>query len=764
MKHTIFLMCLLCLLTTTTGLMAQQDNNWYFGRMAGLSFSSGKGVAITNSAMSTMEGSATISDENGNLLFYTNGIDVWNRQNTKMPHGTGLLGDQSTTQSAVIVPKPGSATRYYIFTADDAGGPNGLTYSEVDMTANNGLGDVVTANTRLITPITEKITAVYAANNKDVWVTVHQWGSNAFYSYKVTAHGVNKTPVISTTGMVIDGADNSGHYAGWMSISPNGKQLAVANGLLSVELFEYNTTTGAVSNAKVIKSPAKSYGVEFSPNSKLLYVTSENLLLQYDTTAQDIPSTQTIVGKIDVASSIKLTPNSKIFVVNKYLATSLSVIRKPNVPGVGCEFVLNTMDLGGKETFVGLPNFIVEPYYLFDIKADIDCTDTVVSFSAEGTMDADSIMWDFGDGNTSTNALVSHQYAQSGTYTVKAKAKNGKAVRYYFKEVTVVSAPKAFKPQNLVTCSDDSGNGVFNLKDINSQVLAKQPASEFTVSYYASSLDAESGINALNLDYTVAAGQHTIYAKVTRNGGICYAITNFTVTVIDSPVITMPDTYSFCQGSAVVLQAPAGFDSYTWSFDGIAVSGTNVKQVRKAGEYTLTVTRATGNIICTATKVIRVYESHDPVIKSVEVNDFNDTANSINVVMATEGYYEFSIDGTNWQETSLFQNVPAGHYEVMVKNGCGYDSQDVAVLMYPKFFTPNGDGYHDKWQIEHAWYAPDMVVTIYDRYGKTLTSFGSKTGSWDGTLNGYQLPATDYWFTATVRNGKEYKGHFSMMR
>src|SRR5688572_4404211 len=139
MKRAQLLLCTFLLLSLVSN--AQQDNNWYFGRMAGLNFSTGRPEAITNSTMSTMEGSASISDMDGNILFYTDGISVWNRNNQKMPHGTGLLGDQSTTQSAVIIPKPGSQTRYYIFTADDAGGPNGLTYSEVDMLADNGKGD-----------------------------------------------------------------------------------------------------------------------------------------------------------------------------------------------------------------------------------------------------------------------------------------------------------------------------------------------------------------------------------------------------------------------------------------------------------------------------------------------------------------------------------------------------------------------------------------------------------------------------------------------
>jgi gliding motility-associated-like protein len=84
--------------------------------------------------------------------------------------------------------------------------------------------------------------------------------------------------------------------------------------------------------------------------------------------------------------------------------------------------------------------------------------------------------------------------------------------------------------------------------------------------------------------------------------------------------------------------------------------------------------------------------------------------------------------------------------------------------MYPKYFTPNGDGFHDTWQVDHAHYDPKMIVYIFDRYGKLLTSFKGNTPGWDGTFNGNRLPATDYWFIVHRSDGKEYKGHFAMMR
>ena len=393
---------------------AQHDNNWFFGRMAALNFSKGKPEPLSGSTMSAMEGSASISDGNGKVLFYTDGINVWNRENKKMPHGTGLLGDQSTTQSAIIIPKPGSQTRYYIFVADDAGGPNGLTYSEVDMAADGGKGDVVALNVKLVTPVTEKITATFHANAKDIWVTTHQWGSNAFYSYRITSSGVDTAPVISNAGLVIDGAENSGHYAGWMAVSPDGEHIASASGLLAVELFDFDNTTGKVSNGVVVKQPAKCYGVEFSPDSNLLYATSNDKVFQYEVHASDVAASERVVGTVEVASSIKLGPDSKIYVVNKYLSKTLSVINRPNVIGTGCNFVLDGLDLGGSETYVGLPNFLTSPYYLLKINAENDCNDTEVVFSAEGTLDADSIVWYFGDGHQSASPVAKHTYAATG--------------------------------------------------------------------------------------------------------------------------------------------------------------------------------------------------------------------------------------------------------------------------------------------------------------------------------------------------------------
>ena len=147
---------------------------WYFGDYAGIDFRSGAPVALTNSAMFQHEGCASISDNFGNLLFYTNGMEIWNANHTLMPNGTGLMGDVSAAQSGVIVPKPGDLNIYYVFTVDAEISTNGLRYSEVDMALDGGLGDVTgTKNVFLAQPSEEKVTAVLHANGYDIWVMTH---------------------------------------------------------------------------------------------------------------------------------------------------------------------------------------------------------------------------------------------------------------------------------------------------------------------------------------------------------------------------------------------------------------------------------------------------------------------------------------------------------------------------------------------------------------------------------------------------------------
>ena len=146
---------------------AQPENNWWYFRNIAIDFNEVPPVVHSTSAMNTVEGSASISNSEGDLLFYTNGVTVWNRNNLPMPNGEGLLGNVSSTQSALIVPTPSDCNTYYVFTTPAQDLVTPLSYSIIDMTLDGGLGDLTLKNVPLITGVTERLTATLHANGID---------------------------------------------------------------------------------------------------------------------------------------------------------------------------------------------------------------------------------------------------------------------------------------------------------------------------------------------------------------------------------------------------------------------------------------------------------------------------------------------------------------------------------------------------------------------------------------------------------------------
>jgi hypothetical protein len=255
---------------------AQKEGNiWYFGLNAGLDFSSGDPVALKNGQVYQSEGVASICDKEGQLLFYTDGMIIYNRNHGTMTNGQGLLGHNSSTQSAIIVPAISDSYRFYVFTVDAEAGSNGVCYSIVNMGLDGGLGDVEVKNVQLLTPACEKLTAIKHCNGKDTWVITHGWNSNAFYAFLLTSTGI-QAPVISRAGRSID-SDN-GRTAGYMKAAPDGSKLALANYRIGVDLFDFDPATGRVSNPVELLASEEPYGIEFSPNSALLYVTDAKAL------------------------------------------------------------------------------------------------------------------------------------------------------------------------------------------------------------------------------------------------------------------------------------------------------------------------------------------------------------------------------------------------------------------------------------------------------------------------------------------------------
>ncbi|MGV3632216.1 MAG: gliding motility-associated C-terminal domain-containing protein [Bacteroidota bacterium] len=350
-------------------------NFWHFGQNAGINFNGGL-TAITNSQLNTSEGTASISDENGALLFYTEGVNIWDRNNNLMANGTGLTGNVSTTQSVLIVQQPGSTTLYYVFTVPpDQGGD--LSYSVVDMTLNGGLGDVVPISKNTAMPsraltTCEKITAIRHCNNIDWWIVTHDQsaaGSNNYRVWLLDDTGVVSAPVVSSVGTAVTTSDPLvNHGYGYLTASNNGEKMIMASyGMDLLDLVDFDNTTGIVSNAQIITGVTKPYGTEFSPNDEILYVSSDNMLLQFDLTLPDIAQIQASQGIIHTdfnegaqIRAIRMGPDNRIYVSTSW-SPFLGAVNSPDVLGAGCNFNATAVDVsdGGNilaTTALGLPN------------------------------------------------------------------------------------------------------------------------------------------------------------------------------------------------------------------------------------------------------------------------------------------------------------------------------------------------------------------------------------------------------------------------
>ncbi len=395
---------------------------WYFGKNAGVYFDpvTRQPSVLTNGSLNTFEGCSTISDENGNLQFYSDGVTVWDRNHNIMPNGTNLKGDESSTQSGLIVPHPTIPTIYYLFTVDEPhnsnfstidgidfqgdgdGFNNGLNYSVVDMTLNGGLGDVVATekNIQLYTynpndqlengyKCSEKITAVAGSDENTVWVITHF--ADTFYAFKITPNGVQESPVRSTLEPEIPIRGYRRNALGYLKASPDGTKLAAAFFSISeipgsdapgsLNLFDFDSATGRVNNSIELYSGDSPYGVEFSLETRKLYAVigrengggGNSLLVQYDLRRADIKNSMTIIDESSEYNygALQLGLDGKIYrsqidflqvgagTTGKYLgAIENPEARASNVVYNPQAIYLDVNNDGSNETRLGLPPFI----------------------------------------------------------------------------------------------------------------------------------------------------------------------------------------------------------------------------------------------------------------------------------------------------------------------------------------------------------------------------------------------------------------------
>lgn len=317
--------------------------------------------------------------------------------------------------------------------------------------------------------------------------------------------------------------------------------------------------------------------------------------------------------------------------------------------------------------------------------------------------------------------------------------------------------------QDLFTeCDADAnqdGKTVFNLDNIKNLLFTNLPAG-----YIVSFFEIPTSTTALPTNYTnTIPNNETIYARIMNVQG-CYSDYPVNLVVNTFDTILVDETIGLCEDSILTLDAGSGFSSYEWNT--IPPQFTQQITVNSGGIYEVTLTNA---LNCSKTKTFTIEASGIATIEDIIINDFQENNSAIIQVAASSlGDYEFSLDGINYQDSNVFSNLNAGEYTVYIqdKKGCGIVFETFYILDYPKYFTPNNDGYNDTWYIKNLEKRnlENSIITVFDRYGKLLKQISGSSEGWNGTFNGNLLPASDYWFEIKLTNGKSVKGHFTLKR
>ena len=678
---------LLFVLLVSGSASAQQQRfyNWYFGNKAAVNFSSGAPVAMTNSQMVTTEGCASISDASGNLMFYTDGITVFNANHVAMPNGTGLMGHASSTQSGIIIQKPLSNTIYYIFTADADLGVNGIRYSEVDMSLGGGLGAVTTnKNILLQTPSCEKLTAVRHCNNRDVWIVSHDWNTNGFRTWLISPTGVNTTPVLSSAGSIINGINQSAY--GQLKSNPDGNKLLGAyygfsgSGVNKFELYDFNNTTGVVSNGITLATETGAYGCEFSPDGRLAYGgTNTGRLVQFDLcagTTAAIQASKYVVGVLGpFIGSMQLGPDSKVYVSRN--TTSLSVISNPNVYGAGCTFQNAAISLAGKSSSMGLPNmasfYIRPPLNPFSYSAS--CLN--VSFTAPSALVSTnscsgagnaivSATWNFGDAasgasNTSTSINPTHTFSAVGNYTVQVILNLG-CYNDTIQQTVTVTGFSLSNASTAASCGSNNGTatvtpsvaGVYTYLWSNGQTSAT--ATGLAAGTYTVTATAASGCTATSSVTIASSG--SVSASVTKTNVNCFGASTGTASVTASGGAS-PYTYAWSTGAT-----------------GASISGL------AAGNYTVTTSDASGCSVVTSFSITQPATAFtaNNTFTAITCNGANNGSINASVTGGTSPYtYAWSNGATSASISSLSPGI----YTLTVTDALGCTATSSRTLTQP---------------------------------------------------------------------------------
>ncbi|MBO0948123.1 T9SS type B sorting domain-containing protein [Fibrella forsythiae] len=730
-----------------------QNSNWYFGTNAGLSFSGGTIQAVTNGQLRSTEGCAARSDETGQLQFYTDGSTIWNRRHEAMPGATDLGGSGQSTQAALIVPHQASNAEFYVFSV--AGNQQtGIQYARVNMTLNGGLGGLTTKNKQLAAQSTEKIATISHCNNLNHWVITHDAGTNAFRVNLLNDNGVIMPPTLYRVGSVHQ------QRKGYMKPSHNGRKLAVAvsdsahGGFL--EVFDFDTKTGAISNPMKWQSPETdgAYGLEFSPDNTLIYLTTLFGKTIYQLRATDLTVTARLSVQAQQTASpgigaLQLGPDARIYGTQPG-ETHLLAINQPNQPGPACNLVVQAVDLGGRRALAGLPPLIdtlpsLPPKLSISLEQLAGCNQFRLTSKVENLDSTYLIYAWYADGTAIDGANRPTVIpTKSGTYSLRLREIKCKDIQLQSNQVPVV-----LLEVNPTARAVADSCGRFLL-----QAHATGGTPQWTGAGIQPPRDRLDSLTVTALD-----GTQTYTVRVSSlTDGTCFSEKKVTVTFQQpAPYQLSQPTRSGC-GDSLTVEAPPtrDWDHFQWTLPtGQTVTGGRLV-ARQSGQYAVKALSTSSG--CSSDASLNVTLHPYPAVQlTSRLIDTCFRNIALGYLALDAGplpnvTYRWLQAGRIVSSDPVVQAQSYGLYTLIARSSAGCETADSVRIVsscpptlprayVPDGFTPNQDGLNETLVI-HSSGTERMTLTIYDRWGEVLyrstDTPGNQAGwsTWDGTYRG----------------------------
>jgi gliding motility-associated-like protein len=426
------------------------------------------------------------------------------------------------------------------------------------------------------------------------------------------------------------------------------------------------------------------------------------------------------------------------------------------------------------DVFVDFPNTALDCSIISNLLGPpiAACENDTITLNAT-TIGAISYEWylDIGNGYQQIPAENGENLnvAVSGMYRVLVVVPSGENI---ISEVQVSFSPSPTTDPlgDELMCLDGTA---FDLSQKNGEALGNQSEDEFRVSYYGSIADATNGTNILDNNYIPTEPSQTIFARTTSIANTnCFDVSeSFEINTVAVPELDFPTSVFICEDTPVATvgqRIPNPDYSYSWDSGQVSSQIT----VTTEGTYTLSVTNVQGAVSCVSVRSVAVTFSSPPVITDIDVL-YDDDSNMVTVFTQEDGDFEYQLDDNSPQSAPVFRDILPGLHSITVndRNGCGADTQEVVIVGFPKFFTPNGDGINDLWTVGGMSVLDNPVVHIYDRFGKLLFQMDENSPGWNGMSNGKLMPASDYWFKLSytdqdgqLATAKFINNHFSIKR